>query len=216
MSTNEGIPHTLTEGARYALLRRLAPALRHEAVAPLQPIAMATSVLERRLREPAATPAQVHEVAARLAGLSRAAVQSCLELISWLAPEPTRLVPLNEAVHETLELLQGSFAFRGFTLRDQLVDPSLSVQHGRLRFVLPACLLRLTDSAGAPAEVTVCAQSADERLRLVLRVQPAEGAPALEDAPAYRPLRDEEVQALAAEEAIGLEWSTDTLVLTLI
>lgn len=221
MSTNEHLPHGLAEGARYALLRRLAPALRHEAVAPLQPIAMATSVLERRLRDPAADPAQVHDAAARLAGLSRAAVQSCLGLIAWLAPEPARLVPLHEAVRETLDLLRGSFAFRGLTLHDELPSDSAAVHHLRLRFVLPACLLWLTDSAGAPAEVTLRAQSGAKQLRLLLDVQPvqsapsAQGLPGIEDTPVYRPLREDEVRALAADESIGLESGVDTLVLTL-
>ena len=215
MSTNEGFPHALAEGARYALLRRLAPALRHEAVAPLQPIAMATSVLERRLRDPAAAPAQMHEAAARLGGLSGTAVQSCLALIAWLAPAPARQVPLHEAVRETLDLLRGSLAFRGFTLRDELADAAEPVAHDCLRYVLPACLLRLTDSAGSPAEVTLRAQHAGEQLRLLLGVRPAEGTPGIDDAPAYRPLRDEEVRALAAEESIALAYGADSLVLTL-
>ena len=37
-SLDHDVSHTLAEGARYALLRRLAPSLRHEAVAPLQTI----------------------------------------------------------------------------------------------------------------------------------------------------------------------------------
>jgi len=207
--------HTLVEGARYALLRRLAPSLRHEAVAPLQPIAMAASLLDRRLRAPAPDFAQVQETAAQLAGYSRAAVDSCLDLIEWLTPAQGRTVSLQATVRDTLALLHGSFLFRGLTLRNELHDDSDRVGADRLRYVLPACLLWLTDTAGAPAEVTLCAQDAGERLRLVLDLQPTAGEPGMQDPPAYRPLRDEEIQALAHADGVALERHGDRLWLTL-
>ena len=207
--------HTLVEGARYALLRRLAPSLRHEAVAPLQPIAMAASLLDRRLRAPAPDLAQVQASAVQLAGYSRAAVASCMDLIEWLMPAQGRTVSLQETVRDTLALLHGSFLFRGLTLRNELDNASDRVGADRLRYVLPACLLWLTDSAGAPAEVTLVADHAGERLRLVLDLQPTAGEPGTQDPPAYRPLRDEEIQALAHADGVALERHGDTLWLTL-
>jgi hypothetical protein len=205
----------MAEGARYALLRRLAPSLRHEAVAPLQPIAMAASLLDRRLRVPAPDLAQVQETAAQLAGYSRAAVESCLGLIEWLMPAQGRTVSLHEAVRDTLTLLRGSFLFRGLTLRNELHNAGDRVSADRLRYVLPACLLWLTDTAGAPAEVTLCADQAGEQLRLVLDLQPTAGEPGIQDPPAYRPLRDEEIHALAHADGVALERHGDTLWLTL-
>ena len=40
------------DAARYALLRRLAPSIRHHLVVNLQPIGMIYEVLDRRLRAP--------------------------------------------------------------------------------------------------------------------------------------------------------------------
>ena len=40
------------EAARYALLRRLAPSMRHHLVVNLQPIGMIYEVMDRRLRAP--------------------------------------------------------------------------------------------------------------------------------------------------------------------
>ncbi|MEY4710563.1 MAG: hypothetical protein RIS88_13 [Pseudomonadota bacterium] len=214
--TEDNVFHTLSEGARYALLRRLAPSLRHEAVASLQPIAMAVGVLERRLRDPAPDLAVVQETAARLTAYSRAAVASCLGLIEWLTPAPERTESLQETVRDTLVLLRGNFLFRGFTLRDELEDADAPVHGERLRYVLPACLLWLTDSAGAPAEVLLRARTTDGALRLVLDLQASDGPPGIEDAPAYRPLHIEEVQALAREAGIGLDRQGDTLSLTLV
>jgi hypothetical protein len=209
------LSHSLAEGARYALLRRLAPCLRHEAVAPVQPLAMAASVLERRLCDPVPNFALVQETAARLTSFSRAAVQSCLNLLDWLAPAQERTVSLQETVRDTLALLRGSLQFRGFTLSDQLHNANDPVGADRLRYVLPACLLWLTDSVGAPAEVTLCAQDAGGQLRLVIDLQPSAGEPGVQEPPAYRPLRDEDVQALAYADGIALERHGDTLWLTL-
>ncbi len=203
------------EGARYALLRRLAPALRHEAVAPLQPIAMAASLLERRLRDPEPDLALVQDTAARLTGYSRTAVQSCLNLLEWLTPAPQPGVSLQDAVRGTLNLLRGNLSLHGFTLRDEVRETDTRVGHTSLRFVLPACLLWLTDSAGAPAEVTLHAHDAGPQVQLVLDLQPAAGEAGIDDPPAYRPLRGEEVQALALEEGIALVRQGDTLSLTL-
>ena len=42
----------LAEGPRYALLRRLAPAIRHDMAGSLQPISMVAAMLEKRLQKP--------------------------------------------------------------------------------------------------------------------------------------------------------------------
>lgn len=215
MSPPEDPSRVTAEGARYALLRRLAPALRHEAVAPLQPIAMAASLLERRLRDPAPDLPLVQETATRLKDYSRAAVQSCLDLIEWLAPEAREGQPLPDTVRDTLDLLRGSLLFRGFTLRDDMAGSRDRVQPGGLRYVLPACLLWLTDSAGSPAEVTLRAQPVGPHVRLMLDLQPGEGSPGVQDPPAYRPLREDEVRALAHEEGIVIDRQGDTVSLTL-
>jgi hypothetical protein len=48
--TTRRFPGEAAEAARYALLRRLAPSIRHHLVVNLQPIGMIYEVLDRRLR----------------------------------------------------------------------------------------------------------------------------------------------------------------------
>lgn len=204
------------EAARHALLRRLAPSLRHEAVAALQPIAMIGGVIERRLRAPVADMAAMQESVSRLTTLSRAAMQSCLDLIGWLAPEPGRRVPLQEAVSEALSLLRGPLGLRGFTLRDDVAGAATLVPHAGLRYVLPACLLWLTDCSGAPAEVTVTASRDLTSLRVTLALQPTPGPQeSAEAGPTDRPLCRDEVAALAHAESIGFDQQGDTITLML-
>src|SRR4029434_7354713 len=103
--------------ARYAVLRRLAFAMRHQMVVHLQPIGMITEVMERRLQSPSPDLGQMRESMIKINGYSRAAVQSCLDVVSWLAPEDGATVALDVGVDECLDLLRSGFAFRGFTIR---------------------------------------------------------------------------------------------------
>ena len=61
------------EAARYALLRRLAPSMRHHLVVNLQPIGMIYEVMDRRLRAPSPDLASIHEGAHKINGFARAA-----------------------------------------------------------------------------------------------------------------------------------------------
>ena len=162
-NTLDAVPDRLVEAARYALLRRLAFAMRHHMVVHLQPIGMITEVMERRLQSPSPDLGQMRESMTKINGYSRAAVQSCLDVVSWLAPEDGATVALDAGVDECLALLRSGFAFRGFTLKDEVGGVSLPVGRAGLRNVLPACLLALTDHAASPADVLLSAQRAQDR-----------------------------------------------------
>jgi hypothetical protein len=208
-------PGRLVEAARYALLRRLAFAMRHHMVVHLQPIGMITEVMERRLQAAAPDIGQVHESMAKINGLSRAAVQSCLDVVSWLAPEPGAVVPLDAGVQECVALLRSSFNFRGFTLKDEVGASRILVARAGLRNVLPACLLALTDRAGSPADVVLSAQSGDGEATLSIALQPTAGAAGFAGDAPYRLLEWREVEALAGAEGITLERAGDMLHFTL-
>jgi hypothetical protein len=208
-------PDRLVEAARYALLRRLAFAMRHHMVVHLQPIGMITEVMERRLQAAAPDIAQVHESMAKINGFSRAAVQSCLDVVSWLAPEPGVAVPLGAGVQECVALLRSSFNFRGFTLKDEVGDPALPVARAGLRNVLPACLLALTDRAASPADVVLAARPQAGQVILSVTLKPTEGAAGFAGEAPYRLLDWNEVEALAGAEGIAFERTGDAVHLTL-
>jgi hypothetical protein len=208
-----------TDAARYALLRRLAPALRHEAAAHLQPIMMAGSVLERRLAAPAPDLPQLRDGVSRLTGFSRSAVHSCLHLVGWLAPPTSSRQPLGAVVTETTALLATPLALEGFSLATELAPAPTEapVDASALRLVLPACLLWLTDQAEPGREVVVRAHRPEAGpivLSLALRPSPRPSdpddiPPDLSNAsarrePAYRRLDWPEVLALAQDEGLGL------------
>lgn len=191
------------EAARYALLRRLTFAMRHQMVAQLQPIGMLGELMERRLREPAPDLAAVGDQMAKVQGFARAGVGASLDFVSWLAPEPGVLVPLSLGVDECVRLLRTHFSFRGFALRSEVAAAQL-VSRSALRMLLPAVLFGLADHADSPAEVVVTAASAPGGLLLQVQVLPASGSKGFAAPAAYRPLAWSEVEALARSEGVEL------------
>ena len=208
-------PSHRVEAARYALLRRLAFAMRHHMVVHLQPIGMITEVMERRLQSPVPDVTQVHESMVKINGFSRAAVASCLDVVSWLAPEAGTVVTLGAAVQECVTLLRSSFNFRGFTLKDEVGDCAVPVSRAALRNVLPATLLALTDRAASPAEIVLSAQSASGPAIVSVALKPGDGTAGFAGDAPYRLIEWDEAASLAEAEGIAFERDGDTVRLIL-
>jgi len=193
------------EAARYALLRRLAFAMRHHMVVHLQPIGMITEVMERRLRMPDPDLGQVHESMAKINGFSRAAVQSCLDVVTWLAPEEGVDIALAAGVDETVAMLRSNLNFRGYTLKDDVGDVPIEVGRASLRNVLPAVLISLTDHASSPADVVLTGSADAGRAVIDVTVVPTEGSQGFAGDAPYRLLEWQEVEALAQAEGVSVE-----------
>lgn len=204
----------LVESARYALLRRLAFSIRHQMVAHLQPIGMVTELLERRLRAPAPDLAQVHDSVTKINGLSKAAAQDTLDVITWMAPEPGATMALDEAVKDTVALLRGNFSFRGFALRSEVEKQPQPVARAAARMLLPAALLALTDTLERPAEVVVSSRLGDDAIVVDLTLRPTESDTDFENQLSYRAIQWHEVKALAGAEDVELAHADDRATLT--
>jgi len=195
-------PAAAAEAARYALLRRLAPSIRHHLVVNLQPIGMIYEVLDRRLRAPDPNLANLHESAQKINGFARAALDSCLDVVSWLAPDDAAAVTLPEAARECAGLLASSLSFRGYTLRNEVGAVEGQVKRAASRNLLTATLIYATDQLPAPAELVLTVQAEEAGARLVLAVRQTDGDKGFSNEPAYRALTWYDVAALAnAEDA---------------
>ena len=202
------------EAARYALLRRLAFAMRHHMVVHLQPIGMITELMERRLNAAEPDLAQVQQSMDRINGFSRAAVQSCLDMVSWLAPDADATIELKAGIAECLSLLRSNLGFRGFTVRESIEDGQTPVGRAALRSVLPAALLTLTDTAAAPAIVIVSAYAGPSGAAVSLSVESGRGSPGFAGDRPYRFLGWDEVQALAEVDGAAIDRDGETAHLT--
>ena len=217
------------EAARYAVLRRIGPALRHDLVVNLQAVAMMAEVLGTRLDRvaPEGVPAdpQLQSNLTRLHRLAREAVGNSLQVADWLSPSDDDTIDLRQGLEDALALVRSSFGFRGFQLQlENDVPAGFEVPRDRLRHLLLAALIHLADESAAPGTLRVRGGRRDEEAWVSLDMEadaPADalaGAPSADDAApdlGYRPLAWADVVALAGEAAPQRGVSPDRIVLRL-
>ena len=116
-----------------------------------------------------------------------------------------RLSRWTPGVRECMDLLHSGFAFRGFTLKDEVGGVSLPVARAGVRNVLPSCLLALTDHAVSPADVVLIGAIGPGSAVLTVSVRPGQGSPGFESDALYRLLEWHEVEALARADGIALD-----------
>lgn len=190
------------EAARYALLRRLGPALRHDLVVHLQAVAMMAEVLGARMeRDPdsGSLPPQL----ARMHLLTRDAVAGALKVAGWLLPPEDDAIDLREGLEESLALIRSSLGFRGLQLQAELPEAGLPVSRERLRHLLLGALLYLSDQGGTAGALQVRARpdAGGALLRLALVARETGGAERVlpDEEAGYRAMRWSDVQALAGD-----------------
>lgn len=209
------IPHLkerLAEAARYALMRRLLPAIRHNLAGTLQPIGMMSAMLERRIKAAAPDMAQLAKNTQALTTLSREAAATSLNLMTWLAPRDNELIAVNSAVEESLGLMATELSFRGFSLDNQATEAVAKLPKGMLRSVFTASLIALTDAVEQPAGVAVSVEgeAGDTRLRITIAAVAPHELVALDNRmPTYRSLQWADVQALADAEGVHIDYAPD-------
>jgi hypothetical protein len=207
-------PRAGAEAARYSVLRRLAPALKHDMVVNLQAVTMMAEVLNARLERGSSTPADFHNSVSKINRLAREAVLTCLAVTAWIEPDEEQGIRLREGVDECVALLAGSLNFRGFTITNDVPAVEFEVSREALRNLLSASLITLTDAAPGPSDVLVEAEVSSGfavvSVRSVLRECAADG---LAGDLAYRQLEWSDVQALAMAESVELFRTNDQIVM---
>jgi hypothetical protein len=195
------------EAARYALVRRITPALRHHLVGAMQPLGMIAAMLERRAQAAAPDLASIQKKSTEMGQLSREATTTCIGLISWIAPKGAEAIGLSEGVLDCLHVLETDLALRGFSVVNEVKDEAGEWPREALRSTLCAALLALTDGGTGPADVVLSVAAGDggPSVRAVLR--PREGTHTAFAQPAWRALTRDDVAAIAADE--GVELSMD-------
>ncbi len=199
----------LAESARYALLRRLSPALRHNMAGALQPLNMMSILLEKRLQNPSPDLAAVVKGSRQLSQASVEASKSCMDVVTWLAPSASDFVSVARAIEDATQLVATELSFKGLTIVNNTADLPVELSLNLTRNVFMAALMALTDAALSPAHVvlqsrldagtlvlTISLQSAPEELSNLLSLGSGE--------PPYRKLEWADVKVLAEVESVQL------------
>ncbi len=204
---------TSAEAARYGVLRRLAPSLKHDMVVNLQAVAMMAEVLNARLERGSPPPAEFQSSISKLNRLARDAVLNCLKVAAWIQPVEDEGIRLPQGIEECLALLASNFNFRGFTVAKEVPDTDFEISRVALRHLLTGALIALTDAAAGPCDVRVQAEVVSGVAEITVRVTARPAAEGLPFEPSYRQLEWADVQALAAAEGVELARNHDQVVI---
>lgn len=207
-------PQADAEAARYGVLRRLAPALKHDMVVHLQAVAMMAEVLNARLDKGTPPSGEVQKSVSKINRLAREAVLNCLRVVAWIEPAEDEGIRLREGVDECTGLLRSNFNFRGFSVANEVPESGFEVSRVLLRNLLAAVLINITDEAHVPGELAIDAEVSAgwAVLRIAFAPQPGADTPVPFE-PNYRMLAWDDVAALAAAD--GAELSRKDGVVTL-
>ena len=144
----------------------------------------------------------MHEGAHKINGFARAALNSCLDVVTWLAPEEDVLISPAEGVRECMSLLTTSLTFRGYAVRNEAEPLPGQVHRSAIRNVLTAAVVHLTDENLAPGDLVLTAQASGAAAVLTLTLRATDGERGFPAEPSYRRLDAADLEALAAAEAV--------------
>ena len=195
------------EAARYALLQRLVPAIRHHMVGEFHSMGMIAAMMDRRLQSPEPNLVSLRENCALFSSLSRTAASSCIDLMTWITPKSTATVKFEAGVIECLGLLSTEFRFKGFVIVNEVSELHAEVSSSALRSVLTSTLIALSDLLESPADLMIRAKAMPNSVELLIDVHGAEGREKNALSAEYRILQWKEVEILAQAESVNLTFS---------
>lgn len=202
------------EAARYTILRRLAPCLRHHMVRYLQPISMIYEVIDHRRAVVKPDLPTLYSNAEKINGYAKAALQQCLDVSNWLAPDDGEVIAVGHGVSECVELMSASLNFRGYHVVNEVGNLDLHVGRDALRMLLTASLMAATDALADAAELVLkVARSDHQSVELEMLVEPVKGGPAESYEDGYRKIVWSDVEALARAEDVTLSRQGNRLVI---
>ncbi len=211
------------EAANYAVLRRIAPALRHDVAGLMQPLGMLMMVLQRRMQMPDPDLAAISKNVASVNALTKEATAGCMNAMGWMVTGDDAPTALRTAVNEAIKLLEMEFAATALELVNGIADDQAVAPKNFLHSVLTGALLAFCDqrTAGAALEIKFEAGSRDERPRLKLCMLPGDASKLSAPTEMTRPSRAidwSDVEAMAnsfnVTMARGEGWLTLSLPVT--
>lgn len=210
----DGDPRVIAqEAARYAVLRRIAAAMRHEMAGALQPVSMLASLIERRAQSQKPTDV-LQRNCAELGVMVRSASVACLGMMAWMAPPSDTAVALGKGVADCVQLLATELSFLGCELVDTCQHIEARVSQQALRSVLPASILVWADHVPAASQLVISAAQSGPHILLDVKVTTSERTALtlpVANTRSYRALSWSDVSALAQAESVPIQFGVQGL-----
>jgi hypothetical protein len=195
--TPELLQQRLAEAANYAVLRRIAPVLRHDVAGFMQPVGMLMMVLQRRVQMPEPDLQAIAKNVASVSALAKEATTGCMNAMGWMASRDDTGVSLHDGADEVVRLLALELSARGLTAVNEIAADTGSAARSFFRSVFAGALLAWCDqTAGAGVlHISASSQAGDTELKLLF--EPTGDAAPTEAVTAQRPIDWDDVQAMA-------------------
>ena len=183
----DSVNDRLAEAARYAVLGRVLPGLRHDVASSMQPVRMLLMVLERRVQNPAPDLAAIIKNVMSLSALTKQAAADCMAVLGWTDSSENFRVSLRVGVDQAARLLALELSENALALVNGVADDSATAPESFFRSVFIGALLAFCDqhAAGGALEVRFEDAAADSdfggRLQLQLLPSDAVKSPASPD-----------------------------------
>jgi len=161
-----------TDAIRYAVLRRLAPGIRHSLMGELQAIQFLAELASRQLQI-AADTAKVQDGLSHIIAQTRNTVISCRSIVEWLRPESGATIVLREGVEQCLKLAGDDWPLRGIEATTALDAADALVDKAALRELFIASLIALTDMNPGTLDIEVQSGADGEDIELKLQAHAA-------------------------------------------
>jgi hypothetical protein len=135
----------LAEAARFAILQRIGPVLRHEVAGLMQPVRMLMAIMERQVSKPDLDRTQISQSVSSVSTLIKEASLGCLNAIGWMSPEDDTSVDLRTGVEELRKLLSLELHSCALTVVNDVAEGDARMDMSFIRTVLIGALLAFCD-----------------------------------------------------------------------
>jgi hypothetical protein len=202
----------LAEAACYAVLRRVAPALRHDVAGFMQPVGMLMMVLQRRVQMPQPDMEAIAKNVTSLSTLTKEATTGCMNAMGWIASREDTGIGLHQGVDDAIKMLAVDLSGRGLQIVNGVAEAAGNVPQSLLRSVFMGALLAFCDQPEVSGILHVALQdesaNASASRRLTLRVLPGGVATSLSPADHLHKFRNidwADVEAMAGVAGLAME-----------
>jgi hypothetical protein len=217
---HELLNQRLADAANYAVLRRIAPALRHDVAGLMQPVGMMMMVLQRRVQMAEPDLSAMAKNIASAGALAKDATTGCMNAIGWMAAGEGTHMNLRNGINEVSKLLESEFSAAELKVVNEISDDQVTAPQNFLRSVVIGALLAFCDQRTPGTTLTICLERENNASGdlLAVRMLPVESAvvPVATDTNRkYRPIDWPDVEAMAGSLGVAMVRGNGWLTLAL-
>lgn len=187
----------LAEAASYAVLHRIAPALRHDVAGFIQPVGMLVMVLQRRVQMPEPDMQAIAKNVMSVSALTKEATTGCMNVMDWMASREDTRVSLRAGTDEVMHLLALELSEHGLSVSNDLEENMPRVPQLFFRSVLTSALLAWCDQNPGAGILRINGSTDANEAELSLQFEADGTALAADTVSPQRPIGWDDVETLA-------------------